>query len=188
MAVVAGGIGGAYAAWRLQTNQQYGATSICLFEASERIGGRLESLSPPGAPQLRAEFGGMAFTSRHTFVHGLVTNVFQLTASRFPNQAPQLLYLRGKHLTDNNVHNGTVPYVLAQSEQGKAVGDLLVAAVTNLIGTDPTTLDHADWLALFATMTFDGLPAQQLGFWNFLTQPGGLSSEGYAFARDALGH
>jgi monoamine oxidase len=188
VAVVGGGIGGAYAAWRLQTDPRYGATSIHLFEASGRIGGRLESLTPPGAPELRAEFGGMAFTSRHTFVYGLVTKVFQLATSRFPNQTPDLLYLRGKHLTDGDVENATVPYVLGHSEQGKRVGELLVGAVTNLIGADPTTLDHADWQALFARKTFDGLPAHQLGFWNFLTQPGGLSSEGYAFARDTLGH
>ncbi len=188
MAVVGGGVGGAYAAWRLQTDPRYGATSIYLFEASGRIGGRLESLTPPGGPQLRAEFGGMAFTSRHTFVYGLVTNVFQLAMSRFPNQTPHLLYLRGNHLTDSNVQDGTVPYVLARSEQGQHAGDLLARTVTNLIGTDPTTLDHADWRALFANKTFEGLPAHQLGFWNFLTQPGGLSSEGYAFARDAFGH
>ena len=188
VAIVGGGIGGAYAAWRLQTDPRYGATSIHLFEASERIGGRLESLTPPGAPQLRAEFGGMAFTTMHTLVYGLVTKVFQLNAGQFPSSTPNLLYLRGHHLTETSIENGTVPYVLGQSEQGKAVGDLLVAVVTNLIGTDPTTLDHADWLSLFAKETFDGFPAQQLGFWNLLTQPGGLSSEGYAFARDTIGH
>ena len=60
--------------------------------------------------------------------------------------------------------------------------------VTNLLGgTSPIGLTHEQWLALLANRTFDGLPAQQLGFWNFLTQPGGLSTEGYAFARDVFG-
>ena len=88
VAVVGCGIGGAYAAWRLQTDPRYGATPIYLFEASERVGGRLESLTPPGALQLRAEFGGLAFTTMHTLVNGLVTKVFQLEASQFPSRRP----------------------------------------------------------------------------------------------------
>lgn len=188
VAVVGGGISGVYAAWRLQTDPRFGGQGVYLFEASDRIGGRLESLTPPGAPQLRAEFGGMGFTNMHTFVYGLVTKVFGLPTAPFPSQTPDLLYLRGDHLTEANITNGTVPYSLAPSEKGQQPADLLVTVVKNLIGEDPTTLTHDQWMTLFASKTFDGLPAQQLGFWNFLTQAGGLSTEGYAFARDIFGH
>jgi monoamine oxidase len=188
VAVVGGGIAGAYAAWRLQTDTRFGATSICLFEASGRVGGRLESLTPPGAPQLRAEFGGMAFTTAHTLVHSLVKTVFELEVTDFATLVPDLLYLRGRHLTETDVANGTVPYALRETERGKSVGELLVAVVANLIGADPAMLDHAGWRSQLAGVTIDGLPAQDAGFWNFLTQPGGLSFEGYAFARDAMGH
>jgi monoamine oxidase len=188
VAVVGGGVSGVYAAWRLQTDPTYGAKGVMLLEGSDRIGGRLESLTPPGAPQLRAEFGGMGFTSNHVHVWGLVKTVFELEMTPFPNQTPDLLYLRGQHLTIDNVNAGTIPYVLGVGEKGQQAADLVTATVHNLIGEDPTTLTHEQWLALFAARTFDGLPAQQLGFWNFLTQPGGMSSEAYAFVRDSLGH
>jgi len=188
VAIVGGGISGAYAAWRLQTDPRYATKGVYLFEASDRIGGRLESLTPPGAPQLRAEYGGMGFSNMHTYVYGLVTNVFKLSMLPFPNQTPDLLYLRGNHLTIDNVGTGTVPYMLGTAEKGKQAADLITGVVQKLIGTDPTTLTHAEWQKLFATQTFDGLPAQQLGFWNFLTQAGGMSTEAYAFVRDSLGH
>ena len=47
VAVVGGGVSGAYSAWRLQEAQ--GAKSkIALFEYSDRIGGRLYSITIPG--------------------------------------------------------------------------------------------------------------------------------------------
>lgn len=188
VAVVGGGISGAYVAWRLQSDPGYGSKGVYLFEASERIGGRLESLIPPGVPQARAEFGGMGFTQNHTFVYDLVTKVFGLEMAPFPSLTPDLLYLRGNNLTETNIQNGAIPYDLASSEKGQQPDDLVTAVVTNLLGgTSPIGLTHQQWLALLASKTFDGLPAQQLGFWNFLTQQGGLSTEGYAFARDVFG-
>lgn len=144
VAVVGGGIGGVYAAWRLQTDPRYGATPIYLFEASERVGGQARVADSSWRP---AAAGRVRRDGVHDYAHAGERPGDQgvpAGSKPVPEQTPNLLYLlylRGNHLTETNIQNGTVPYVLAQSEQGKAVGDLLVAVVTNLIGTDPTTLD-----------------------------------------------
>ena len=69
VAIVGGGVSGAYAAWRLR--QERPNLRVRLFEASERIGGRLHSVSFPQAPHLVAEAGGMRFLEAHRHVSGL---------------------------------------------------------------------------------------------------------------------
>src|SRR5918994_2094949 len=72
VAIVGGGVGGAYAAWRLLTGEvdanggldlrSSGAKpKVGLFELSGRIGGRLYSVVPRDMPHVRAELGGMRF-------------------------------------------------------------------------------------------------------------------------------
>ena len=57
IAVVGGGVSGAYCAWRLQ--QEDSDARIALFEYSDRIGGRLYTVTLPGLPHVKAEVGGM---------------------------------------------------------------------------------------------------------------------------------
>ena len=70
IAIVGGGVSGVYAAWRLAQEQPH--LRVRLFEASERIGGRLHSVAFPQAPHLVAEAGGMRFLEAHAHVFGLV--------------------------------------------------------------------------------------------------------------------
>src|SRR6202166_4435962 len=72
VAVVGGGVSGAYALWRLR--QERPNLSVRLFEVSERIGGRLHSVSFPQAPHLVAEAGGMRFLEAHRHVSGLTAH------------------------------------------------------------------------------------------------------------------
>src|SRR3954449_6882386 len=107
VAVVGGGVSGAYSAWRLQ--QEKGATSrVALFEYSDRIGGRLYTVTLPGLPHVKAEVGGMRYIpDSHIMVADLVTHL-KLPTKVFPmGGAPppkgpgancNLFYLRGKHL------------------------------------------------------------------------------------------
>ena len=107
--VVGAGCAGTYAAWQLQTGkvspgsplpQDPSQRVIGLFEASGRIGGRLESLVPPAMSTLHAEFGGFGYSSLDTMVNGLV-QLLQLKSEPFPRGGPDnLLYLRGVHFTN----------------------------------------------------------------------------------------
>ncbi|HEY4172260.1 MAG TPA: NAD(P)-binding protein, partial [Rhodopila sp.] len=104
IAVVGAGVSGAYSAWRLQ--QSLGAEAkIALFEYSDRIGGRLYTVTIPGLPNVKAEVGGMRYIpTQHIMVASLVDHL-GLAKKDFPMGAPEpvgancnLFYLRGKHL------------------------------------------------------------------------------------------
>jgi protoporphyrinogen oxidase len=82
VAIVGGGVSGIYSAWRLihsnpskssiqrawAEKHSDGKLKIGVFERSDRIGGRLLSLVPPGMPNLRAELGAMHYTSNQTLL------------------------------------------------------------------------------------------------------------------------
>ena len=101
--VVGGGCSGAYSAWRLQQAEGMNQT-IGLFEYSDRIGGRLYTVTMPGLPDVKAEVGGMRYIpDDHKMVADLVTEL-KLETKDFPMGAPSpvgancnLFYLRGKH-------------------------------------------------------------------------------------------
>ena len=125
--VVGGGAGGTYAAWQMQTGDVSAASrlaqdpaqrSIALFELSDRIGGRLESIVPPAMQTLYAEFGGMGFTSNDTILNALVQQL-GLASEPFPRGgANNILYLRGVHFTNANATNPSiVPYRLAPTSR-----------------------------------------------------------------------
>ena len=56
IAVVGGGVAGVYSAWRLQ--QVKTEARMGLFEYSDRIGGRLYTVTLPGLPHVKAELAG----------------------------------------------------------------------------------------------------------------------------------
>ncbi|KAK6026927.1 Cys/Met metabolism PLP-dependent enzyme [Ostertagia ostertagi] len=88
VAVIGGGCSGAYSAWRLQ--QAYGKEqSIALFEYSDRIGGRLYTVTMPGLPNVKAEVGGMRYIpTEHKLVADLITHL-GLETKDFPMGAPE---------------------------------------------------------------------------------------------------
>jgi monoamine oxidase len=85
IAVVGGGVGGAYTAYRLLKAQAGDSPildglrkgkprlSVTLFEESSRIGGRLWSHRDPGLPELPIELGGQGFSELQQNVYGLCT-------------------------------------------------------------------------------------------------------------------
>ncbi|MCW2936225.1 MAG: dependent oxidoreductase family protein, partial [Actinomycetia bacterium] len=81
VAVIGAGVSGAYAAWRLLgpearhsrtleelRRRRGGPLVVGLFEGSERVGGRLLSVTPPGMPHLHAELGGMRYVTSQPIV------------------------------------------------------------------------------------------------------------------------
>src|SRR5262249_25213907 len=72
VAIVGGGPSGLYAAYRLLTgttgSRRHRRPRVAVFEATDRVGGRIWSVVPPGAPHLIAEFGGMRFLENQPIV------------------------------------------------------------------------------------------------------------------------
>ena len=129
IAVIGAGVSGAYAAWRLKA--AYPRKRIALFEWSDRVGGRLYSVTLPGMPHVQAELGGMSFIRDQKLVAGLV-NRLELQTKAFPMGAPppigarnNILYLRGQLLRVEDLADWTkVPYGVRLNERGKNPDEL----------------------------------------------------------------
>lgn len=188
VAVIGGGCAGTYSAWRLQ--QDRGETEkIALFEYSDRIGGRLYSVTVPGVPHVKAELGGMRYIpDSHIMVADLVSHL-GLETKDFPMGAPapvgsscNLFYLRGKHLRLHELSDPEkVPYNLAWSERGLGPTNLQVQAMNNLY-PNFGSLSLCDQMKI---KVFNK-PIWEYGFWNLMFRV--LSNEGYQFMRDAGGY
>jgi len=188
IAVVGGGVSGAYSAWRLQ-QEKGDKESIALFEYSDRIGGRLYTVTMPGLPNVKAEVGGMRYIpDQHIVVASLVDHL-KLVTKDFPMGAPppvgancNLFYLRGRHLRLHDLADpAKVPYNLAWSERGLGPTNLQVQ-VMNAIYPNMANLGLCD---LMRIRTFDQ-PLWKFGFWDLMYRV--LSNEGYQFMRDAGGY
>src|SRR4051812_25492331 len=92
--VVGGGISGVYVAWRLKMADP--GRKIALCEMSDRIGGRLYSVTPPGMPHVRAEVGGMRFQAGHVLLTTLIEHLGLIVDRFLAGDLRNLLYLRGK--------------------------------------------------------------------------------------------
>jgi lysine 2-monooxygenase len=188
VAVVGGGVSGAYSAWRLQETN--GKTErIALFEYSGRIGGRLFTVTMPGLPNVKAEVGGMRYIKD---AHPVVTSIVEhlgLATAPFPMGAPppigpncNLFYLRGKHLRLHELADPEkVPYNMAWPERGLGPTQLQIQVMNNLY-------PNFGNLSLCEQMKVHvfGQPMYKFGFWNLLYRV--LSNEGYQFMKDAGGY
>jgi len=188
IAVVGGGVSGAYCAWRLQ--QHLGsAASIALFEYSDRIGGRLYTITMPGLPHVKAEVGGMRYIpTQHLMVAGLV-DYLKLPTKDFPMGAPppvgsncNLFYLRGRHLRLHELADpAKVPYNMAWNERGLGPTNLQVQVMNNIY-PGMANLSLCDLMKIKAF----GKPLWKYGFWDLMFRV--LSNEGYQFMKDAGGY
>lgn len=188
IAVVGGGVSGAYSAWRLQEAQGE-SHRIALFEYSDRIGGRLFTVTMPGLPNVHAEVGGMRYIKDQ---HPVVTSVVEhlrLPTKPFPMGAPppvgancNLFYLRGKHLRLHELADPhKVPYNMAWPERGMGPTQLQIQVMNNLYPNfGNLTLCEQMKIHVF------GQPMYKFGFWNLLYRV--LSNEGYQFMKDAGGY
>ena len=185
VAIVGAGVSGVYVGWRLLGAGA--AKSVTIYEQSERIGGRLLSLQPPGLPGVWCELGGMRFTSNQELVVGLI-NELELATHPFPvEEDPNLNYLRGVHVRNQQFAdpNVSLPYNLDWSERGMAPGDLLGYAIDQVI-PGATKMSGKDLRPFLEHYKLDGRHVYDWGFWNLLAR--GLSHEGYELARATGGY
>jgi monoamine oxidase len=199
VAVIGGGVSGAYVAWRLQTASAGGPVLapltagrpgqtpvIGVFERADRVGGRLRSVVPPDMPHLRAELGGMRFPTTHVFVARLVEHL-RLATKPFPvgNDA-NFYYLRGRRFRQREWGTpGVLPYQVAADDRTMSPDDLLIRAIEHYV-PDARRLVNEAWEAVKTRPSAGGAPLRDLGFWSLMLQAKG--SETLNLIRDAGGY
>ncbi|RDU98013.1 flavin monoamine oxidase family protein [Trinickia dinghuensis] len=196
IAVVGAGVSGVYSAWRLQ--QADSRRKIVVFEGSERIGGRLLSVTPPDNPDMVAELGGMRILEA---VQPLVTNLIaklnlelpkdqQIETYPFPVDEPvNLAYLRGVHLrlSDFTKEPFKVPYQLSFLDRGQNAGAIIVNAIEQIVpGITAEGLTEDQRREMAQQASFGGVPLYKQGFWNVLLRV--IDGEAYQLGVDAGGY
>ncbi len=151
-AVVGGGVSGLYTAWRLVSgagpNLPLPGNLVGVFEMSDRIGGRLESVFLPGM-YIAGELGGMRYMTSQAIVTTLIETVFAadwLQHVDFPMGDPAhlIVYLRKQRLAANawteaqRAHQVQVTnYQLNQADVGFDADQLFNKVVYDVLMADP---------------------------------------------------
>ncbi|WP_225768793.1 FAD-dependent oxidoreductase [Inquilinus sp. Marseille-Q2685] len=181
-AIIGGGMGGVYSAWRLATapESKVPAAGIHLFEMSDRIGGRLDTVRLPGMPHVPAELGGMRIMTSQSLVMGLVQRLGFKTEP-FPMGGKQnLAYLRSHRFQVGQYGDASVvPYWLTGEELGKPPSKLVVQAIETVI-PGASSMSNEELRKACAAATLNGFPLRQHGFWQVLLNA--LSIEAYNLA------
>jgi lysine 2-monooxygenase len=184
VAIVGGGVAGAYTAWRLRKANP--ASRVRLFEMSDRIGGRLRSIAFPQAPHLVGEAGGMRFLESQQHVFKLVQQL-NLPIRGYPVFDPQdRLALRGRTFTyaEAGQPGKLYPYNIPPEEQSPKTGVFLdrVARVV----PDAKTMTREEWLRIRATVRYRGRLLKDWAGWALLSDL--FTHEELAFAQDSGGY
>lgn len=137
VAVVGGGMAGLYCAYRLLSETD---VSVALFEASDRVGGRVLSVQFDGFEHLPAEKGAMRLPSTDKISLKLVRTLLGPT-ELIPFDYPTTGYfLRDRQLSELSEVDA-LPYLLAQSEKNSiSSGANLVVQAINRLAQNPAAL------------------------------------------------
>jgi len=196
VAIVGGGVAGCYCAYRLTHDRaEIGADrTVRVFEASNRIGGRLWSVPLKGVDGPLAEVGGMYFKEFNTNVRGLIAHL-RLKTERV-NFMRKHHFLRGKFLDDSaytSDDQAKTPFGLRSDERGKSPAALLAFALEKIA---PDVMDlwpvnrgaprspQATFRRLRA-IRHQGQPLEEYGLWKVLADT--ISSEAHALLMSVWG-
>jgi monoamine oxidase len=185
VAVVGAGASGAYACWRLKA----AGRNPVLFESTDRIGGRLWSIHPPGMPNLVAELGGMRFLTSHKLVVSLAAELKLKTDVFSIGDDKNIAFLRGVQLRFSELKSNPnkVPYRLRDSEKGSIPGELLVAAIRKAV-PNADKITPREWEKVKRTIRFKNRQLYNWGLWNMLLEQDVMSSEAYALLLEGGGY
>ena len=169
---------------QLRTDRAGAPLRVGLFEQSDRIGGRLWSVPPPGMPHVRAELGGMRFKNDQPLLVNLVRQL-NLEVIPFPSgNENNLYYLRGYRFRRSQEPKA-VPYFLPEQFRGVDPDDIVLTAIRQFV-PEAGKLGLEGWDEVRRQGTYDGVPLFALGFWYLMNQA--LDQEAYAYVRDAAGY
>lgn len=99
VAIIGAGASGLYSAYRLANDKKYENKKVHVFEMSNKIGGRLESVEVP-LTDLIAELGGMRYINTQEIVTALIETKLGLENEPFPmgDDSRLIGYYRKQHM------------------------------------------------------------------------------------------
>jgi monoamine oxidase len=182
LAVVGGGVAGAYVAYRVARSRP--DWSIALFERGERIGGRLVSLFLPGVAR-PAELGGMRFRLSQPLVTGVVNELGLDTRPFSTVHDDNRFFLRGGRWRHCDPADASTFYQLGENERGVPPAELLVAALDRVV-PGASALSDDEWREVKREYTYNGRPLRNWNLAEVLATV--LTEEGYRYVLDGFGY
>lgn len=185
VAIVGGGVAGSYCGYRLAGSQR-----VALFEASERIGGRLWSVPLTNGAGI-AEIGGMYFRSNQTNVRSLIDHLSLPWEPVEFTRAGQ--FVRGVTFADVDFPSPRLPFDLAEGERKSGPSALLAHTLEQIVPgcTDLWPINRTVGRSARATfqrlreVRHNGRPLHAYGLWNVLADV--ISNEAHALLASTLG-
>ncbi|UVJ45922.1 FAD-dependent oxidoreductase [Pseudomonas sp. LS1212] len=183
-AIIGAGTSGLYSAYRLTVDAGCPPGSVHLFESSDRIAGRLDSVILPGM-QISGELGGMRYLNSQQIVTTLIEQVFasELTSIDFPmgDDAHLFTYLRKMRcrsdawvVAQQDDQKLQTNYLLNSQDLGYSADQLFNKVVYDVLMADPWfvenypgkatntapyqysfTLTSLDWDAIKPSLTYN---------------------------------
>ena len=183
LAVVGGGVGGAYVAWRAATARP--DWRIGLFEATARIGGRLLSLPMEGAQPVRAELGGMRFRTSQPLISEVV-NALALETRPFHTLVDDnRLLLRGHAWRAGEPERAALAYDLPPELAGRTPAEVLVEAFERAV-PGALRLTDAEWADVRHAFAFRGRLLRDWSLGELLAEV--LDHESHQYVVDGFGY
>lgn len=182
LAVVGAGAAGTWLAHATQEARP--AWSITLFERSDRIGGRLRSVTVPRLAH-PIELGGMRYVTSHRLVQSVVDE-FRIPTRPFDAYGvPERTFLRGVFGDGPSDPTAGAGYDLEPHERGRSADDLASDAFRRAVpGVDD--LDAAGWRAVRASHRYGDRPITDWSVGEVLAAS--LSPDAHRFVVDAFGY
>jgi monoamine oxidase len=135
VAIVGAGPAGLYAAWRILSDPAYQKKTIALFDAADRVGGRILSVTLPQVPYV-TELGAMRYLPEQILTRSLIENQLQLEHSDFIFDTAGYV-LRGKRISQEDLNKAKsavpqqniFPYAVENFEIAKSPIELIVLSI-----------------------------------------------------------
>lgn len=154
VAIIGAGVSGLYSAYRLTNDEKspMPAKDVQVFEMSDRIGGRLESVELPGMT-ITGELGGMRYMTSQEIVTSLIQNVFkdELKNIPFPMGDNKNLfgYFRKQHMRMNawevaqkKGEKLKTNYILNEGDIGFSADQLFNKLIYDVLAADPWFMEN----------------------------------------------
>lgn len=180
VAIIGCGVSGTYCAAKI--SEKYPEKRVVLYDALDRIGGRLFSVRFPDMPHVPVELGGMRFSTCHYKVNSLIDHLGLPTELFSGKTKESLYYLRGVHLKSSElIDPKKLPYKLAIDEEGKSPYQILMNAVTTAI-PDIEHLTYEEWLEKKESYQWQGKYLHECSWQRLLAE--NMSDEAFQFLVD----
>ncbi len=189
VAIIGGGVSGCYCAYRLSLDPT-APEDVVLYEASERIGGRLWSTPIVGA-QLPAEIGGMFFRANQKNVSALIEHLGLSTEPVEFRRGGQ--FVRGRWATEAEFAAIEFPFDLDPNARAGGPTSVLLHALEKIApgSTDLWPINREaprsaqstfDWLR---KRRHNGQPLEEFSLWSVFQDA--VGNEAYALLTSTLG-